>query len=240
MSKIETDEDSIPEGYYISGHGATYTIYESNTDKPVSLGYHEINFPKVKIGAHITTLVEKDGYFVPRELRPTIDKSEYKSDIEKEIIRISKHAIKSYSIDKFSSKINRTSENQNESNSGNSIFSRGGNDHQNNDDKNNEKDSETDKDENDDNKEIELSKSNYILILSAVVASVLEEGSNDWYIITSYDEIDPHKLQQIQNINDIRESEHPFQITDSDIERIREYTMDDHKLDRNNILNELY
>lgn len=57
--RIETDKDSVPDGYYIESHGATYTIYKSDTDNPVSLSYHEIDFPKVKIGAHITTLIEK-------------------------------------------------------------------------------------------------------------------------------------------------------------------------------------
>lgn len=236
--RIETDKDSVPDGYYIESHGATYTIYKSDTDNPVSLSYHEIDFPKVKIGAHITTLIEKNGYFVPRELRPTIDKYKGKSDIQKEIVKISKHSITDGMTQKFIAKFNQTSEDQNKSNSNNSIFPRGTTDQQ--DNKDDKEDTEKNKDEKNDKEEIKLNKNKYILILSAIVTGVLKENSNDWYIITSYDKIDPHKLQQIQNIDDIRELEHPFQITDSDIKRIREYTDDTDKLDRNNLLQELY
>lgn len=72
-------------------------IFDKETGNRVSLYYHNINYPRVKIGAHETKLKLKNGLFVPEDIRTPI-KSNHKSYIYSEkqmkIINKSKESVR--------------------------------------------------------------------------------------------------------------------------------------------------
>lgn len=59
---------TLPNGYETRKCGATYKIYDKESGECVSLGYHTINYPNVKVGAHRTELIEYRGYFIPKSV----------------------------------------------------------------------------------------------------------------------------------------------------------------------------
>jgi hypothetical protein len=85
---------------------------------------------------------------------------------------------------------------------------------------------------------IELNKSNYIILLSAKISKVLEPKSKDWLIVSNYNSLYPKELKKIDNIEDIKEHNHPFNITDDDINEIKRLKVDSEE--KSNVLQELY
>lgn len=57
-----SDYMTLPNGYEIRKTGATYNIYDEESGECLSRGYHTINYPYVKIGAHREELMEYKGY----------------------------------------------------------------------------------------------------------------------------------------------------------------------------------
>lgn len=57
----DNNEDTLPDGFYVEDN----TIHDAMGNQ-VSLSYHSIDFPEAKLGAIYYHLIEKNGFFIPR------------------------------------------------------------------------------------------------------------------------------------------------------------------------------
>lgn len=84
-----------------------------------------------------------------------------------------------------------------------------------------EKDYDDSEGKEDNDREIVAGWSNYWKIVSARLAGVLEEETEDWYILTSYEDVSREKIHNIETFDDALSVEHPYDMTPDIAERLR-------------------
>lgn len=224
---METKEKELPSGYRLKKSGGCYEIVDTETGEVVSLHYHNINYPRAKIGGHRTTLKKENGLFVPIKIRPSISieldnlPDERYNKNQKNIIE--KCRAEGYNRERKKLRSMRPKSNKTSKGTSPLATKKESEYKKSEKEENNNKNKDNDDNE-EDEQDIRLSKSNYILILASRIANVLEPGTEDWYIITSYDLINEEKLEKIEDLDDIRNIDHPFPITKEDLGDIKRQT----------------
>lgn len=221
---------SLPNGYSKKKQGATWKIYDDDGNQ-VSCGYHEINYPRVKVGAHETILVIHDGYFIPEEIsaatrseiyEPTRFKSHIPDGLE--------DAIRDYHGDRSSSPSRRR-----KSKTPSPTRNRESKDRRKTENSNKTDDSSDTKSDSEENNQKELpyenisiSKDEFMVIVAANIAGILEDGHTNMdyhkdykYIIEAYPQL-KQILQRVNSAQELRDmkDELPFTITDDDFNQI--------------------
>lgn len=90
-------------------------------------------------------------------------------------------------------------------------------------------------------REIVAGRSNYWKIVSGRLAGVLEEEAEDWYILTSYEDVSRKKIHNIETLDDALPVEHPYDMTPDVAERLQncEQIREDIEVEKQHLVKEL-
>lgn len=192
----------IPRGYRADKHGSVYIVKDEETGERVSLGFHEINFPRVKIGAWNDTLTKKNGYFVPTKSLPASFKHKIE---EEELTQVEEEIYEAYQQSSMTDTAKYRIKNTHQG-----IKNKLG--RQKHKKKNKQENGTNQNNKQDDS--LVAGRDNYWTIVSARIAGVLDEETEDWYILSSYEDVSRKKLSSIESFEDAKSTEHPYEMTE--------------------------
>lgn len=223
----------IPRGYETKKRGAVWKIYDSETGEQVSPGYHSINFPRVKVGAHKTRLIKYDGYFIPRELSAAKRQRLYDGDRGRWNNQFDNSDLEEALLDYHGT--------ENEDNPRESPFSRFSPDTSRQDvskyglmnpaayphGKQNADDSDSEK-----YSSLSMDKDDFLVVIEATLRGLWSDSDTgcrkrDYqYIVDGYPELE-EVLNEVDSSEDVRKlrEELPFSIDDEDLESIHKETV---------------
>lgn len=236
-NRTEEDCTNIPKGYTTRKSGACHFIVDEETGEQVSPRFHGIHFPRAKLGASTYKLVKSGEYFVPKGELPNtmtdnVEKGIRLNESERAILERYKERSNRSVVSKISNKMKSVQQevlptNQENSNEGDNTSTEDGNEEK----KENAEDDET----------TVAGSQNYWIIVSARIVGVLEEETEDWYILTSYDDVSRKKISSIQSFEDAMSVEHPYDMTTEVTEKLRkaEQTTEQFKAEKQVLMQDL-